>query len=190
MSTSNSSLDTIRVDQVGSLVVPADLVEASIRNAKGQLPDAELRQIEDKSIREAIQKQKDIGLPIVTDGEFRRRNFQESFGNAVSGFDSPVVTGSMQQYQDPATWLDPNNPRSRSEPNYNAAGPAIMTRRAAVERLKLKHNVILDEYKFAASVSDVPAKVSLIGPDRISQRFAWERSEGVYSVNSRAIVTP
>ena len=49
-----------------------------------------------------------------------------------------------------------------------------------MERLKLKHNVVLDEYRFAASAATRPVKVSLIGPDRISQRFAWERSQNVY----------
>ena len=33
---------------------------------------------------------------------------------------------------------------------------------------------------FAAAVATHPVKVSLIGPDRISQRFAWERSQAVY----------
>jgi 5-methyltetrahydropteroyltriglutamate--homocysteine methyltransferase len=176
----NSALDTIRVDQVGSLVVPAKLVGASVNNAKGNLPETDLRRIEDEAIREVIRKQEEIGLPIVTDGEFRRRNFQDSFGNAVSGFDAPVVAGTMQQWRDPATWRDPNSPLSRTEPNYEAAGPAITTRRAAAERLRLKHNVILDEYEFIASVGQTPAKVSLVGPDRIAQRFAWERSKDIY----------
>ena len=176
----NKTLDTIRVDQVGSLVVPDNLVEASVQNAKGMLSDADLRRIEDDAVRDVIAKQEAVGLPIITDGEFRRRNFQDSFGNAVSGFDTPVVAGTIRQWRDPAAWRDPNNPLSRTEPNYDAAGPAITTRRATIERLRLKNNVILDEYKFAASIGRTPAKVSLIGPDRIAQRFAWERSQAVY----------
>src|SRR5262249_1422718 len=74
-------------------------------------------------------------------------------------------------------WREPNNPLHRTEQNFNAPGPAIATRRAAVERLRLKRNVILDEYRFAASVATRPVKVSLIGPDRISQRFASGRSQ-------------
>jgi 5-methyltetrahydropteroyltriglutamate--homocysteine methyltransferase len=49
-----------------------------------------------------------------------------------------------------------------------------------VERLKLKKNVVLEEYKAAAAVAQRPVKVSLIGPDRIAQRFAWEKSQAVY----------
>ena len=38
----------------------------------------------------------------------------------------------------------------------------------------------LDEYLFVRDVANKPAKVSLIGPDRISQRFAYESSTAVY----------
>ena len=174
------NLDRLRVDQVGSLGRPTELAEASTRHAKGEISNSDLRSIEDKAIRAVIRRQEDIGLPILTDGEFRRRNFQDSFANAVSGFDTPVTMGRPDQWRDPKEWRDPNNPGNRSEPNYNAAGPAIATRRPVVERLALKTNVILQEYKAAASMTKLPLKVSLIGPDRIAQRFAWEASRDVY----------
>jgi 5-methyltetrahydropteroyltriglutamate--homocysteine methyltransferase len=169
-------LNLLRVDQVGSLVVPADLAAASDHRLRGEISEGELRETEDEAIRLVMRKQEQVGLPILTDGEFRRRNFQDSFGNAVSGYDTPSLAGT-----DPQTWRDPNKPGSRTEPNYEAAGPAIATRRPTVERLKLKKNVVLDEYKAAAAMTRRPVKVSLIGPDRIAQRFAWEKSKAVYS---------
>jgi 5-methyltetrahydropteroyltriglutamate--homocysteine methyltransferase len=150
----SKDLNTIRVDQVGSLVVPPTVVDASERRLRGELSASDLRAIEDGAIRDVIRKQEQVGLPILTDGEFRRRNFQDSFGNAVSGYDAPAMTG--KDFRDPALW------------------------RAAVERLKLRKNVVLDEYKAAAAMTERPVKVSLIGPDRIAQRFAWERSQAVY----------
>jgi 5-methyltetrahydropteroyltriglutamate--homocysteine methyltransferase len=59
-------------------------------------------------------------------------------------------------------------------------GPAIVHRLPVKERLHLVKNVILDEYKFAASVTDRPVKVTLIGPDRVWHRFEWENSKHVY----------
>jgi len=171
-------LNTLRVDQVGSLVVPASVVEASERHLRGDLSASNLLAVEDSAIQDVIRKQEQVGLPIITDGEFRRRNFQDSFGNAVSGYDTPAMTG--KDFRDPQLWRDPNNPGNRTEPNYEAAGPAIATRRAAVARLSLKKNVVLDEYKAAAAMTRQPVKVSLIGPDRIAQRFAWEKSRAVY----------
>ena len=48
------------------------------------------------------------------------------------------------------------------------------------QRLKLTRNAILDEYTFAASCTTKPVKVTLIGPDRIAQRFAYEDSLDIY----------
>ena len=59
-------------------------------------------------------------------------------------------------------------------------GTAVSHRRPAKSRLKLAHNIPLEEYRFVGAVRGKPAKVSLIGPDRISQRFAYESSTAVY----------
>jgi methionine synthase II (cobalamin-independent) len=169
-----ADINRIRVDQNGSLVAPQSLQKAFERHGSGAATDAELQKAQDQAIREVVRKQESVGLPIVTDGEFRRRNFQESFSKAVSGFDAPANPWQL------TGWQEPNKPLQRTEQNFAAQGPAITTRRAAVERLRLKHNVVLDEYRYIESVTTKVAKVSLIGPDRIAQRFAWERSQDVY----------
>src|SRR5581483_4724749 len=60
------------------------------------------------------------------------------------------------------------------------AGPAIVNRRPVTERLRLVNNVPLEEFRFLKSAASRPGKVTFIGPDRISQRFAWEESKAVY----------
>jgi 5-methyltetrahydropteroyltriglutamate--homocysteine methyltransferase len=44
----------------------------------------------------------------------------------------------------------------------------------------LVRNLPLEEYRFVSRVATKPAKVTLIGPDRICQRFDDERSRSVY----------
>ena len=44
-----------------------------------------LRELEDATIREAVRRQIDLGLDVVTDGEFRRWMFMNSFYDAVEG---------------------------------------------------------------------------------------------------------
>jgi 5-methyltetrahydropteroyltriglutamate--homocysteine methyltransferase len=168
------AIQALRVDQIGSLGMPGSLKKLYERNASGEISGAELKAAQDDAIRAVIRKQEAIGLPIITDGEYRRRNFQDSFAEAVTGYDVPQSPGAKNE------WREPNRPMSRTEQNFESAGPAVVTRRGAIARLALKHNVILDEYRFAAGVASAPAKVSLIGPDRISQRFAWEKSQAVY----------
>ena len=72
------------------------------------------------------------------------------------------------------------NPLERAEQNFDETGPAIVTRRPAVDRLKLVKNIPLEEFRFAQNVAKKPVKVTLIGPDRVAQRFKWEASMDVY----------
>ena len=72
-----------RADQVGSLLRPAELLEAR----RAQLPVEQLQEIEDRHISRVLQRQKEIGLDVFTDGELRRRNFMSDFTDAVEGFD-------------------------------------------------------------------------------------------------------
>jgi len=47
---------------------------------------SELRAIEDEAIRQVVRRQIDLGLDVITDGEFRRWMFLNSFYDAVEGF--------------------------------------------------------------------------------------------------------
>ena len=172
-----NSLKSIRVDQVGSLVPTPELRAVFGRFKQGQATAAELAIAQDAAIREAIERQQSIGMPVVTDGELRRQNFQESFGAAVSGFD---VSQSVRQDFRPSA---ERRPLQRAEQDFEAAGPAIYSRRAVVERLKLVNNVPLAEYEAASAVAKAPLKVTVLSADRIAQRFAYEdaRSKAVYS---------
>jgi 5-methyltetrahydropteroyltriglutamate--homocysteine methyltransferase len=171
----SSDLGRLRIDHIGSLVRPTRLKEAFVRHDRKQAADEELKKAQDDAIREVIQKQEEHGLPVVTDGEFRRHNFQESFSQCVTGFDVPK---DVSRYYEKRSVNE--NPLERAEQDFDEAGPAIVTRRGAVERLKLVRNLPLEEFRFAQSVATAPVKVTVLGPDRIAQRFKWETSLGVY----------
>jgi 5-methyltetrahydropteroyltriglutamate--homocysteine methyltransferase len=72
-----------RADHIGSLLRPADLLEA--RNKGGNAE--KLRTLEDQHILRVLARQKELGFEIFTDGELRRRNFMSDFTDAVEGFD-------------------------------------------------------------------------------------------------------
>ena len=171
----NPDLNKIRIDHIGSLVRPAKLKEAFARFDRGQANKDELAKAQDQAIREIIAQQESHGFPVVTDGEFRRHSFQESFSECVTGFDVPKNINLYYEKRD----LN-ETPLERAEQNFEEAGPAIITRRSAAERLKLMRNLPLEEYRYAQSVAKVPAKVTILGPDRIAQRFKWESSLNVY----------
>lgn len=170
-------LANIRNDVVGSLLRPAKLKEARASYDEGRLSIAELRTIEDQCIRDAVRLQEEAGLAIVTDGEYRRLNFQDSFGESVSGFDAGRP--SLKFYE---SRVEGSSPLQRWEiPDQGEhKSTAVAQRRPVVEKLRLARNAPLEEYRFVSQVAQRPAKVTLIGPDRISQRFDWQNSSAVY----------
>jgi len=171
------SLHSLRADVVGSLLRPAAWREARVALDEGRLPEKDFRRIEDEAVRNAIRLQEDLGLEVVTDGEIRRLNFQDSFGSAVSGFAAAATTLAATEAR-----VAGGRVMARFDmPDLHQHGPAVTRRRPAVQRLKLERNVLLDEYRFAKDVAKKPVKVTLIGPDRIGQRFAHEESKAVYA---------
>ncbi len=170
-----TDINKIRIDHIGSLVRPANLKDVFARYDRGQASCEEVAKAQDDAIRDVIRKQEAHGFPVVTDGEFRRHSFQESFSECVTGFDVPRNVSLYYEKRD----LN-ETPLERAEQNCDEAGPAIITRRPAVERLKLIRNLPLEEFRYARSVAKVLAKITVLGPDRIAQRFKWEASKHAY----------
>jgi len=81
-----------RAEQVGSLLRPPELLRARSAHATGQLPIDELRRIEDQSIVAALERQRSIGLDVLSDGELRRASWLTDMAEAVEGFVPEKVT--------------------------------------------------------------------------------------------------
>jgi 5-methyltetrahydropteroyltriglutamate--homocysteine methyltransferase len=79
-----------RADHVGSLLRPPELRDARAAFASGSLDAASLRAVEDRCIRDAIARQRSIGLRAVTDGEYRR---------AFWHFDFLARLGGVEMYE-------------------------------------------------------------------------------------------
>jgi 5-methyltetrahydropteroyltriglutamate--homocysteine methyltransferase len=71
-----------RADHIGSLLRPKRLREA-FRTLSGN----ELRAVQDECIREVVRLQRECGLEVVTDGEFRRISYWEKFVRLTRGLE-------------------------------------------------------------------------------------------------------
>jgi 5-methyltetrahydropteroyltriglutamate--homocysteine methyltransferase len=171
-----SDLRAIRTDVVGSLLRPAAVIAARQRFDQGEIDAATLHAAEDDAVRNAVALQEAVGLDVISDGEMRRLNFQDSFGAAVEGYDASAST--LQAY---TRRVEGGTALRRWEVPVHEKGTAISHRRPVTSRLRLTRNVPLEEYRFVAGVAKRPAKVSLIGPDRIGQRFDHQNSTAVYA---------
>jgi 5-methyltetrahydropteroyltriglutamate--homocysteine methyltransferase len=92
-----------RANHVGSLLRPPGLLQAREKHQKGELGAAQLREVEDRSIRSVVKMQEEIGMQGVTDGEFRRNLWHADFLNRFEGI--KVVEGllpeSARHFQNP-----------------------------------------------------------------------------------------
>jgi 5-methyltetrahydropteroyltriglutamate--homocysteine methyltransferase len=75
-----------RAEHIGSFVRPDNLLNAARALKAGKIGNDELKRIADEAIVEIVRFQEDIGMPSVTDGEFRRRSWSAGFIDAVEGF--------------------------------------------------------------------------------------------------------
>jgi 5-methyltetrahydropteroyltriglutamate--homocysteine methyltransferase len=97
-----------RAEHIGSLKRPDDLQKARERllgahdatHHLGPHDNPELRKIEDRMIQDAVKLQEDVGMPVVTDGEFRRRTYWTEQMLSFSG----IEINYQGEY--PVTWTD------------------------------------------------------------------------------------
>ncbi len=121
-----------RVEHVGSLLRPADLREelervytpghTAILADERARDRTRLHELEDAAIADVVRRQEELGVDVLTDGEFRRLMFTNSFYDAVEGvgpsehalefraddgsvveFPGPVaLTGRLRRFDNPA----------------------------------------------------------------------------------------
>lgn len=168
-----SQLCVSRTDHIGSLLRPPTLKEAFARRARAEIGDDELHAAQDAAIREVVAKQQAHGLLIVTDGEYRRLNSQVSFSEVV-GWDlwSTSWRGMLK---------NPLNIAPGEKPLTKGADAVVSFRTPATARLQLIKSFPLQEYTFLKAMAKSPAKVTLMGPDRICQMCDIQGSRPVYA---------
>jgi 5-methyltetrahydropteroyltriglutamate--homocysteine methyltransferase len=136
-------VNALRADHVGSLLRPSGLLQARVDHFAGRLDDAGLRAEEDRAILEALQRQRDCGLDVQSDGEFRRSGFMAGFLAAVDGLAEPDLVA-------PAT--EPAGIGRGGQPGAVAA------------RLRSRRRIAQAEAGFMCAHAIGPFKVSLPSP--------------------------
>ena len=144
-----------RADHIGSLLRPQSLLDLSAEfgahkpgfsNLQIEFTDdqkAELQAAEEEAIKTAVQRQLDAGLDVVTDGEFSRTLFVNSFYDAIDGL------RPADQRKHGRSW---NNTRGE-EIKY--PGPPVIER-----RLSKVASPAAQEAGFVHSLTDAPVKAT------------------------------
>ncbi|MBI3375572.1 MAG: hypothetical protein HY017_27965 [Betaproteobacteria bacterium] len=167
-----NDLSTARVDHVGSLLRPESLKSVFRSFGAGQMGREELARAQDTAIRAVVASEQAHALPVVTDGEFRRLNWQVSFSE-IEGWD--LWSGSWEHFR-----RNPENRAAHEKPLTKGDDAVVSFRTPATSRLRLAKNFPLEELRFLKSVATAPMKITLMGPDRVAQMCDLERSRQFY----------
>lgn len=141
-----------RAEHVGSLLRPAQLLRAREQRDLGHLSPEELAAVEDEAIREVVQRQESIGLPIVTDGEFRRAAWQTDFLRKISNV--TMTRGTVQ-----VSFHSEEGDIHRTPSSLKVAGK--------VGRPK---PIFVDSFRFLKSVAKATAKLTIPSPSLLHFR--------------------
>ena len=133
-----------RADQVGSFLRPEKLLMAREDPA---ITPSQLKEIEDQHILRVLARQKDLGLEIFTDGEFRRSRFMGDFYDSIEGLDTG---GTVERKWNRA-----------EEGDSESGGSAIPLLGVVVEPVKQTKRLAKDELDFLKQHSPGDIKMTL-----------------------------
>jgi 5-methyltetrahydropteroyltriglutamate--homocysteine methyltransferase len=86
-------------EHVGSLLRPPDLLQAREARARGDVTTEQLRELEDRSVLDALELQRQAGMDVFTDGEMRRATWMAEVLESLDGV-VPYSGGLREWHRD------------------------------------------------------------------------------------------
>lgn len=154
MSDSASPLNPpFRAEHIGSLLRPAELLDARERRDAGNITEQELRTVEDDCIRDVVALQENAGLQVITDGEFRRGTYSDSF--TKSG-----ITGVSVRVTEDTGWSESETHGHRTAQNI----PCV------VDKIQWAGEQNAKNFAYLKSLTSRTPKVTIPGPAYVHYR--------------------
>jgi methionine synthase II (cobalamin-independent) len=135
-----------RADHVGSLIRPAALIKAREAADKGEIAREALLRIQHDAIRDVVRLQEEIGLKLVTDGEFNRHSWQRDFLLKIGNV-RPMPSRLTVRFHSAASTRD------HTPPSLQVAG-----------KLSRPEGIFVDDFKFLKSVATAMPKITIPSP--------------------------
>jgi 5-methyltetrahydropteroyltriglutamate--homocysteine methyltransferase len=139
-----------RADHCGSFIRPVGLRHARKERYFGRISLKQLRAIEDEAIVDVIALQRDAGIDVVTDGEFRRMFWFSSLYESLRGFSE---SEKVKMYAKEIGAVD-----FSENPELRPPFPVVVGR---LERDPTKRNLTEEEIQFLKSNAGGPFKITM-----------------------------
>jgi 5-methyltetrahydropteroyltriglutamate--homocysteine methyltransferase len=152
------TMPPFRADHVGSLIRPDVLINARAAAEKGEMAPGELVRIRHAAIRDVVRLQADIGLRLVTDGEYNRFSWQRDFLLKIGNV-KPMASKLTVRFHSSA------GTRDHTPPSLQVVG-----------KLSRPDGIFVGDFKFLKSVTPagVTAKITIPSPTIVHFRGGRE----------------
>jgi 5-methyltetrahydropteroyltriglutamate--homocysteine methyltransferase len=178
-----------RADHVGSLLRPPELHQARVDFNEGRITREQLTEAEDAAVLRALDLQKQAGLPIFTEGEYRRSGWSMAVGASIEGLvelppDAAPFSPMLGQ------WMGPHGEEATS---VRVRNPGVMGKTMVVgEKMRQVRRLAGEEAAFLKAHAPGPWKITMPGAmsaagqlyrsgitDKVYTReeFVWEIAE-------------
>jgi 5-methyltetrahydropteroyltriglutamate--homocysteine methyltransferase len=141
-----------RAEHVGSLLRPPELLQARERAKRNAISPLQLREIEDRSIRDVVQLQEEAGLQSITDGEFRRSSWHMDFLYQVGGVIKVQDTLKVQFHNE------------NGDIEFTPAALRV------IGKLKLPKCIFGEDFKFLQAATRGTPKLTIPSPSMLHYR--------------------
>jgi 5-methyltetrahydropteroyltriglutamate--homocysteine methyltransferase len=149
-----------RADHVGSLIRPDALIRAREQAEQKAIPEAELKRIQHAAIRDVVRMQEELGLKLVTDGEYNRHSWHRDF---MLKFENVRMMPSKLTVR----FHSADGDRLHSPPTMQVTGKLARPNGGGI---------FVDDFKFLASIARATPKITLPSPTVMHFRGGRTRS--------------
>ncbi|HLZ29341.1 MAG TPA: hypothetical protein VKV73_18655 [Chloroflexota bacterium] len=145
-----------RADHVGSLLRPAEVLQAREAYSQQRISGEQLTEIEDRAVLNALDMQRQVGLDVLTDGEYRRHDWVGDFTASVTGYVSAAPPIRFE-------WKLPEAVAARGEGSMRQAIADMPQQAGRVigERVQLQHRLTAHEVPFLTQHANGVFKVTM-----------------------------
>jgi len=173
-----------RADHVGSFLRPPELLKARVDHAEGRLSAHALREAEDSAVETILEVQRQAGVDVLSDGEYRRAMWLTGLPDAVDGFVEGRQVGAGR-------WRggEARPAAAPSEPGSTAPqiAPGPTPKMVIGGKLRATRPFTGIEASFLAEHAPGPYKITMPSPTWFMHGYVPGVSDAVYHTRAEAL---
>jgi 5-methyltetrahydropteroyltriglutamate--homocysteine methyltransferase len=171
---------TYPADHVGSFLRPPELLAARVAQAEGSLSEEQLREAEDKAILTILELQRQTGIDVYSDGEYRRGMWITGLPAAVEGF-VPGELLNVRRWRRPLPYVPGQTGVRHAAASGQNPGAIIGG------KLKPKRRITGLESAFLKQHAPGPYKITIPSPTWYLRGYIKGTSDRIYPAQADAL---